>query len=715
MPSSGPTSGPPDPHLTAAWLAAIIDSSADAIISKDLRGIITSWNQAAEKIFGYTAAEMVGTPLLRLIPGDRQGEETLILDQVGRGEKVETFETRRLTKAGHLIDIAVTASPIRDATGRVVGVSKIARDITAMKSREREIARLSRLYAALSQVNQAIVMSPTQDQLLRKVCEVLVGFGGFRLAWIGWHDPVTRQLVPVAVWGDENGYVQGIRVYADERPEGRGPSGQAFRSGRPCITNNLDGDPLSLPWRTEMSRRGLHASAALPVRCRNEVCAVLNVYSEEPGFFQDKEIALLVEAAGDISFGLDNFRRNEEREAAQRQVQQEHEFSEAMLNSLPGVLYLYDQSGRFLRWNRNFETVTGYTAAEIAKMHPLDFFGGTDKALVAARIQGVFTRKVSAVEAGLVSKDGRVTPYYFTGVATRFADRDCLVGVGIDISARVQAEAALREARDGLEHKVAERTAELEAARARAEAADQIKSAFLATMSHELRTPLNSIIGFTGILLQGLAGPLNAEQTKQLGMVRGSARHLLELINDVLDISKIEAGQLEVHAEPFDLPEAIARVTAMMQAQAEKKGLTLVTTVAPGLGEMVSDRRRVEQVLLNLINNAIKFTERGGVTLTVERLEDFQPVYGTAPAPAVRFRVADTGIGIKPEHLPKLFQPFRQIDTGLTRTHEDTGLGLVICRRLCVLMGGTISVASEWNQGSIFTATLPLRKPTALP
>ena len=153
-----------------------------------------------------------------------------------------------------------------------------------------------------------------------------------------------------------------------------------------------------------------------------------------------------------------------------------------------------------------------------------------------------------------------------------------------------------------------------------AQAADRLKSAFLATMSHELRTPLNSIIGFTGILLQKLAGPLNGEQDKQLGMVRTSARHLLALINDVLDISKIEAGELKVSCEPFDLRASIEKVTGIVRPLAEKKGLALRVEVAPEIGELVGDARQAEQVLLNLLTNVIKFTEKGGVTFTAENV-----------------------------------------------------------------------------------------------
>lgn len=279
-----------------------------------------------------------------------------------------------------------------------------------------------------------------------------------------------------------------------------------------------------------------------------------------------------------------------------------------------------------------------------------------------------------------------------------------ILSIGTDITARRLAEEHIRQLHEDLqrhaavlEHRVAERTAELAVAKERAEAADRLKSAFLATMSHELRTPLNSIIGFTGIILQGLAGPLTPEQNKQLEMVRGSARHLLALINDVLDISKIEAGQLEVTCEPFDLRASIVKVVDIVRPLAEKKELTLRMELAPEIGSWVSDPRRVDQILINLLNNAIKFTERGYVALSAELAADFLCI-----------SVSDTGIGIKMEDFQKLFQPFRQIDTGLARNHEGTGLGLAICGRLTELLGGRINVESEPGIGTTFTVTLPI-------
>ncbi len=277
-----------------------------------------------------------------------------------------------------------------------------------------------------------------------------------------------------------------------------------------------------------------------------------------------------------------------------------------------------------------------------------------------------------------------------------------------DLAERKITEEALREANLNLEIRVHKRTEELAIAKDRAESADRLKSAFLATMSHELRTPLNSIIGFTGILVQGLAGPLNPEQAKQLKMVQGSARHLLALINDVLDISKIEAEQLGIHVAPFDLHTLLERVIQTVKPLADKKGLVLRAMFRKSLGKMVSDERRVEQILLNLLSNALKFTVKGEVALIVDDSAELD-LSGRPARACVQFRVTDTGIGIKSEELTTLFQPFKQLDTGLNLENKGTGLGLAISRRLAELLEGKIDVSSQYGTGSVFVLTIPRR------
>ena len=246
---------------------------------------------------------------------------------------------------------------------------------------------------------------------------------------------------------------------------------------------------------------------------------------------------------------------------------------------------------------------------------------------------------------------------------------------------------------------------ELARARALADEANQLKSQFLANMSHELRTPLNAIILYSELMIedaqeQGLEGFLS-----DLGKVLAAGRHLLGLINNVLDLSKVEAGKMEVYAEEFDVAKLVGEVAGTMRPLVEKHGNTLVIDgdAAGGL-TMHSDITKLRQVLLNLLSNASKFTRQGRITLRVARRE-------ADAGGVVDFAVSDTGIGMTPEQLGRLFQTFSQADAGTTRKYGGTGLGLAISRKFCRLLGGDITVASEVGQGSIFTATLPVGKP----
>jgi len=811
---------------------ALFEYAPDGILIADSESYYLDANPSICQMLGYSRDELIGMHASDIVVQSEIPHIESALNVIkAQSDYVREWLLKR--KDGSVFSAEIIATTMPD--GNILGV---IRDITVLKEQQREISQLSRLYAALTQINKAIIWLPDREELFNKLCQILVEEGGFHMAWVGWNNPETHLISPVASFGDVNGYLNSIKVYTDETDSGNEPASLAFRSGQPCICNNLLADPATLPWRHELERLGFRASAAFPITVNDRVSGILSVYADQPVFFQDKEIVLLKEAAGNISFALENLAREEKRKAAELIAENESLFSATMIESMPGILYFYNHEGRFLRWNNNFQAVSGYSNEDIAKMHPLDFFAAEEKSFVAEKISEAFTRGQAFVEASLLTKDGRKVPYFFTGRNVNFKSAECLIGMGIDISERknaelkldeseqkyrelvesansiilrwnaagyitflnqfgqqffgysfdeivgrhvigtlvpatdsagydlqnlmqqicldtkifeqnvnenmrrngervwiswtnkvvldsdghvaeilsignditerLNAEKEIRELNASLEKRVAERTEELQTALVRAEAADKIKSTFLATMSHELRTPLNSIIGFTGIILQGMAGPLNAEQTKQLGMVKGSAKHLLELINDVLDISKIEAGQLEVQSEPVNLPALIERVISVLKPVAEKKGLYLTASVSNDLGEIITDRRRLEQVFINLINNAIKFTEKGGVTVAAELLGDFNQPPGAASCTLVKLSVADTGIGIKPQDLDLLFRPFRQIDSGLTRLHEGTGLGLAICRKLLELMGGHVTAVSEWSKGSEFIVTIPL-------
>jgi PAS domain S-box-containing protein len=230
---------------------------------------------------------------------------------------------------------------------------------------------------------------------------------------------------------------------------------------------------------------------------------------------------------------------------------------------------------------------------------------------------------------------------------------------------------------------------------------DRLKNIFLASMSHELRTPLNSIIGFTGILLMGLTGKLNGEQMNQLGLVKKSAHHLLGLINDILDISKVEAGMMESFPEEFSLNELAREILAGVSVAAAEKGLELICSLPEGL-ILFTDQRRLRQILINLVSNAIKFTTQGSIHLVGKlSLIDRTPV--------IRISVTDTGIGIRKEDMNRLFFPFQQVDASLTKKFEGTGLGLYLSKKLANLLGGDVTAKSEYGKGCEFMVALPLR------
>jgi len=330
--------------------------------------------------------------------------------------------------------------------------------------------------------------------------------------------------------------------------------------------------------------------------------------------------------------------------------------------------------------NESALRVHGYTREEIIGMPVLDLDMHIDIRSGPEMMKRLMEGETLQFETVHHRKDGSVFPVEVTAKAVQIPGKPLFIlSTEHDITERKKAEESLIKAKE------------------EAESADKLKSAFLATMSHELRTPLNSIIGFSGILLQEKPGPLNEEQKKQIHLVQSSGRRLLSLINDILDLSKIEAGQFTASYEYFDIEEVLEDILKLQAPSINGKGLSLNFIKSKEAIVILSDKLRVHQVILNLVNNAIKFTDKGSVTIECYKDDDF-----------VKVAVSDTGIGIIEEDLDKLFNPFIQIESHLSRKHEGSGLGLSICQKLMKLLHGTISVKSEYGAGSTFTIALPL-------
>jgi signal transduction histidine kinase len=303
-------------------------------------------------------------------------------------------------------------------------------------------------------------------------------------------------------------------------------------------------------------------------------------------------------------------------------------------------------------------------------------------------------------ETECVRSDGTRYPAQASIASMVLPDGLAEVAFVADISRRKSQEAELESYRLDLERMVQERTDELMEATRGLQEATESRIRFLASMSHELRTPLNSIIGFSGVLLQEMAGPLNEEQERQLRMVYGSARQLIGTIDDVLDISSIEAGRAEVHNEPVDAVGVVQGVSERFAPVAKARGLAFALQAPDEPLALVTDRERLAKITRALLDNALKFTETGGVTVTLD-----------APDPAhVRLVVADTGVGITPDQLPNVFDEFRQIRRPDGTRPSGAGLGLSICRKMAKLLGGEITAASS-AEGSQFRVLLPVEPP----
>ena len=360
-----------------------------------------------------------------------------------------------------------------------------------------------------------------------------------------------------------------------------------------------------------------------------------------------------------------------------------------LLESAPDAMVVVNAQGRMVVVNAQTEAVFGYKRDEL--------LGQPIEMLVPQRFRGTHgghrtdyshDPRVRPMGAGRelygLRKDGSEFPVEISLSPIKTPD-------GLLVSSAI---------RDITERKRFER--ELQDKNVELEQAGMAKDRFLASMSHELRTPLNAIIGFTGTMLMKLPGPLTAEQDQQLRIVQSSARHLLSLINDILDLAKIESGKLELHEEEIYVRDVMFEVRAALQTMADQKGLRMETSIPPTRIPVRADRRALHQIILNLVNNAIKYTEKGQVRIEMsERTSD-------DGSRCVDVSVIDTGIGIKAEDQERLFKAFEQVDPSNTRRFEGAGLGLYLSQKLAKMLGGDVHFTSEFGKGSTFTLTLPV-------
>ncbi|MGE3930197.1 MAG: PAS domain-containing sensor histidine kinase [Hyphomonadaceae bacterium] len=386
-----------------------------------------------------------------------------------------------------------------------------------------------------------------------------------------------------------------------------------------------------------------------------------------------------------------------QRQEAEARVSRLEKQLRAAIESFSGPFALWDSRKRLLLWNQSFAT-TFNLGPELLRQR------ASYEAIAAASAARIRREKLDPAEP-----DVRIVELAhgeWLHIVERRAADGGIITVGVDITPlkRKEEELARNERRlqdalsraEGQEYRIKALAREAHEERLKAEDASRAKSAFLANMSHELRTPLNAVIGFSEIMAKELFGPLPNDQYRQYAHdIYDSGNHLLDLINDILDMAKIEAGKLALAPRPLDPSVAIDQAVRLTKRRAEEKGLSIVVD-AEELPEVEADHRAVKQMLLNLLSNAVKFTDEGAIM-----------VYARANATTLTMRVVDTGCGIPPEHLPRLAQPFQQVETELARNHAGTGLGLALTKSLAEMHGGKLSIQSEVGRGTIVTITLP--------
>ena len=419
---------------------AIVNSTDDAIISETLSGIITSWNPAAEKMFGYAANEVVGKSVQVIIPPGRHGEQSEILSKIALGERIDHLETVRVCKDGRLITISATVSPIRDEDGNIIGASKISRDITERNRAERELANTTRALKTLSACSAALIHAVDEAELLDMLCRLIVEIGGYRMAWVGRAENDAEKIVrPEAWFGAGADYLSQVKITWADDQWGRGPTGTAIRSGLVQVNQNFLTNPAVALWRSNALEHGYQASIALPLKFAAGDLGALTIYAVEYDAFDPAEVQLLNELADNVAYGIDGLRNRAEKEAL---VDRVRKLSLAVEQS-PESIAITDIAGRIEYVNEAFLRNTGYTRDEVigqnprilqSGMTPPETYVGLWQALVAGQVWTgeLYNRRKDGsdyIELAVISpiRDA-------AGVITHY------LGVKEDITAKKQAE-----------------------------------------------------------------------------------------------------------------------------------------------------------------------------------------------------------------------------------------------------------------------------------
>ncbi len=658
-------------------------------------------------------------------------------------------------------------TPAKDEIGQL---SRAFDEMTGKRKKaEEELQRVNRALRTLSECNQVLVRTADEKSLLHEICRVIVEVGGYRLAWVGYAEQDEAKTVrPVAKAGYDEGHLDTLDTTWADTERGHGTTGTAIRTGKPSICKDMLTDPHFVPWRAEAIKRGYASSIVLPLIENNQIIGSLNIYATEPDAFVEEEIKLLTELANDLSYGIIALRTHAERKRLEKELERLKRQYELILNAAGEGIFGVDLNGNATFVNPAAAKMLGFEPQELIGkcMHKIHHHSKPDGTLYPREECPI----CMAFKDGKVyfkdneffwRKDGTSFPVEYASTPIR--ENGSLIGAVVtfkDITRRRKAEEEVKKYREHLEELVAVRAKELEDAnlelkslnkelelrRAEAEdarlqaiSASRAKSDFLANMSHELRTPMNSIIGFSEILQDELYGELNEKQMEYIADILSSGTHLLNLINDILDLSKVESGKMEPDISEFKLRDLIESSFVLFKEKAMKHSITLGFNIEPGVDtEIGADERKLKQILFNLLSNAMKFTPDGGsisvrakkVSLRCEAeaiskdeilrsaQNDKQRAQNDKQRAQndkyekdfIEISVEDTGIGIRSDDIDKLFKEFSQLETPYEKKYEGTGLGLALTKKLVELHGGRIWIESEYGKGSKFSFIIPIRQ-----